>query len=135
MRPPSRCLAPSLFAVLAACATAPPAPAVHRHTHTATLTVADTGLRPGPHVAIPTYATVVWRNDTATPIAIEVAAATCNDCDTVLGFAAGDGGASATEVAPGAVATLCFHDAGSFAFVVRGAGTEHRGTIDVGGRR
>lgn len=126
-----------VFAVLAAgllsCGTA--APGGHVHRHTATVTVTENGLLPGPTVSIPTFATVVWRNRGTHDLTIEVDAATCPDCDTVLGFAAGDHGARSTTVSPGAVVTLCFHEAGTFPYTARLGGVELRGSIDVGGAR
>ncbi len=83
-----------LAAALAGCAAAPPpAGDPHGHTHTATVTVTDTGLLPQPLVAIPTFATIVWRNQAESPLTIEVTAASCHECDTVMGFATTESGA------------------------------------------
>lgn len=124
-----------LLALLCGCATAPKDTGHHAHAHTATITVTATGLQPGATVVVPTFATVVWQNRTGAPLEVAVDGAGCNDCDTVLGFAAAGQGARALAIAPGAVATLCFHDAGSFGFVARGDAGEWRGAIEVGGGR
>jgi hypothetical protein len=105
------------------------------HTHTATVTVTDRDLLPDPVVAIPTFATIVWRNLASAPLTIEVQAAACHECDTVLGFAPIDAGARSVAVAPAGIATLCFHDAGTFAYVARAGDVEHHGVIQVGGGR
>ncbi|MBP8302267.1 MAG: hypothetical protein KA020_18020 [Planctomycetes bacterium] len=117
--------------LLAGCAATPPIHP-HRHRSTATVTLTNTAVLPTPHVSIPAFATIVWRNGGTTPIQIEVQKAVCNECDTVLGFLPDPLGARSVVLAPQGVATLCFHDEGEFAFVARGAGTEQRGVIHVG---
>lgn len=114
---------------------ADPADHDHNHRYTTMVTIADDRLLPAAEVAIPAFATVLWRNNTASPVEVAVEKALCNACDTVLGFAAVDGGVQSAPIAPGAVATLCFHEPGEFAFTVAGAGAPRRGTVHVGGGR
>lgn len=122
------------LAVGASCASAPDEPAaVHSHRTTTTVTVTDAGLLPQPTVAIPVFSTVVWRNGGSQPLVVAIEAASCGDCETVLGFRAADHGARSVAIAPGSVASLCFHDAGRFAFTATVGATAHRGTIVVGG--
>jgi len=122
-----------LTAVLSGCASPPPASPTHAHTHTATVTVTERGLLPEPAVSIPTFATVVWRNSARVPLTIDVTAATCHECDTVMGFTNVATGARSVAVAPGGITTLCFHDAGTFAYVVHVGDAAHAGVIQVGG--
>jgi hypothetical protein len=68
-------------------------------------------------------------------MAIEVEGAPCNECDTVLGFAAAGNGSRAVAIQPGEVATLCFHEAGTFAFKVRVDATERQGLVLVKAER
>ncbi len=107
----------------------------HRHRHTVTLTVNEDAVLPTPTITIPTFATVVWRNTGTSPIEIEVAAATCNECDTVLGFVAADHGVRSVSIPPQGVATLCFHDAGEFAYTTHRGGADQHGVIQVGDPR
>jgi hypothetical protein len=116
------------------CAAAEPAPHVV-HRHTTAVTVTDYGLLPEPVVLIPPFATVVWRNRGSAPLVLQVEGSACPGCDTVLGFSAASAGARSAAVAPGEVATLCFHDPGAFAFVARLGAIEHHGVIRVGGGR
>ncbi|MBL8756237.1 MAG: hypothetical protein JNK15_23280 [Planctomycetes bacterium] len=102
---------------------------------TTTVTVTEAGVMPLADVRIPAFSTVVWRNAASVPLRIAIDAAACPDCETVLGFAGSAAGAHAAAVAPGQVATLCFHDAGTFPFVLQLGGREHRGTIVVEGER
>ena len=128
----------SPFAVLlslAASCSGTPAPAVHEHTITTCVTVTDDALLPAPAVTIPAMSTVVWRNRSANELSIELDSASCPNCDTVFGFVPGEGGARSAKLAPGAVATLCFHALGTFPFVARTGGKEHRGSIEVGSPR
>lgn len=121
-----------LLGIVAACSTAPEVGG-HRHRHTVTLTVAAQELLPAAELAIPTFATVVWRNGGAVPIVVEVDAAACNACETVLGFTATEHGVRSVSIPPQGVATLCFHDAGRFTFLARGNGADQHGMIVVGG--
>lgn len=125
----------ALAAVLSACAGAPTPASAHAHNETATVIVTDRGLLPDPVVAIPTFATVVWQNRADAALTIEVSAAACNACDTVVGFTQIDTGARSAAIAPYGVTTLCFHDAGTFAYVARVGDVEHHGVIQVGGGR
>lgn len=125
---------PLLLAAVA-CDSAPPAVAntPHTHQHTTMVTVTDSSVLPSPTVKIPLLSTVVWRNRATAPVQIEVIAASCGGCDTVLGFTPGTTGARTAAVSPGAIASLCFHYAGSYPFVARTGNTELRGSIEVGG--
>jgi hypothetical protein len=78
---------------------------------------------------------VVWRNRSTQPAQIAVTAATCGSCETVMGFAPAEDGARSVAVAPGSVATLCFHRPGSFVFTATSGATELQGTIVVGAER
>lgn len=124
----------SFLLLLAACAS--PAP-IQDHTHriTTTVTITDAALLPAATVPIPVFSTVVWRNRSSAPAEIAVTAATCGTCETVMGFAPGDGGARSVAVAPGAVATLCFHQPGSYPFTASTGGQQLQGTIVVRGER
>jgi hypothetical protein len=53
----------------------------------------------------------------------------------VLGFEPTKDGARSAAIGPGGLATLCFHDAGTYAFVAVQNGVEQRGSIEVGGDR
>lgn len=119
-------------ALLASCGAAPE-PIGHVHRFTTMVTVTDQALLPAASVSIPAFSTVVFRNRSAHTMSIEIESAACPSCDTVLGFAAGANGARSTDIAPGAVATLCFHAPGTFPFLAHVGGTEHRGKIEVGG--
>ena len=120
--------------LLAACASEPP---IQDHTHriTTTVTITDTQLLPMPTVPIPVFSTVVWRNRSSQPVQIAVLAATCGKCETVMGFAPAEDGARSVAVAPGAVATLCFHQQGNFVFAAKSDANELQGTIVVGAAR
>lgn len=97
------------------------------------VTVTGEALLPGTEVRIPTMSTVVWRNVAATPLTIDVESTTCASCETVVGFRSkAEAGAGCRSVAPGGVVSLCFHDPGSFPFVVHLADRDLRGTIVVG---
>lgn len=123
-----------LSLLLASCASTAPVPTSqpHQHRHTTTVTIAADGLRPGAEVRIPAFSTVVWRNQAEADATVEVLAAACPECETVLGFAPSPRGARSAAIAPGGLTTLCFHDPGSFAFVVAVGGVERRGTLVVG---
>lgn len=127
-------IALAMTTAVGGCAGPPPTPAGHLHTHTATVTVTDTALLPDPAVSIPTFATIVWRNQATAPLVIEVTAATCHQCDTVMGFANVATGARSVTVAPGGIATLCFHDAGTFGYEARVGAATHDGVIQVGAK-
>jgi hypothetical protein len=120
--------------LLAACATPPVASsAPHQHLHTTTVTIDERGLMPASEVHVPVFSTVVWRNRRSEPATIDVAATACPECETVLGFTAAPDGAHSSAIAPDGLATLCFHTAGTFAFVVKVGASEQRGTIVVEG--
>jgi hypothetical protein len=107
----------------------------HRHRVTTTLTVTADTVLPADEVRIPVMSTLVWRNRTDQPLQIDIDAAACNQCDTVLGFAPAAAGARAVALAPNGIATLCFHDAGVFAYTTRSGDRVRRGTIRVEGER
>lgn len=130
---PARWLVHGLLLGLAVACSSAPAADGHRHRHTVTLTVGEQALLPSAEVAIPAFATVVWRNGGTAPIVVEVDAAACNACETVLGFAATEQGVRSVRIPPQGVATLCFHDAGRFSFRALGNGGDQHGTIVVGG--
>ncbi len=48
-----------------------------------------------------------------------------------MGFAPDPDGARSVALAPGSVASICFHDEGSFPFVAKLGVGEQRGTITV----
>jgi hypothetical protein len=83
---------------------------------------------------VPLYASVLWQNDTAGEVVVDVVGGTCNGCDTVVGFLPSEGGAKAAAMPAGGAVSLCFHTAGRFPFVVRSAGGEvlSRGVVAVG---
>ena len=120
------------FALTACGGAPPPADAPHSHLHTTMVTVTDQALLPSPTVRIPILSTVVCRNRSTAPLRVEVTSASCGGCDTVMGFTPGTTGARTADVAPGAIATLCFHQLGSFPFVAHTGSGELRGTIEVG---
>ena len=132
---PVRWLCHGLSLAIAAACSAPPGIDGHRHRHTVTLTIADQAMFPAAEVTIPAFATVVWRNGGTLPIVVEVEAAACNACETVLGFAPTDQGVRSVSIPPQGVATLCFHEAGRFAFLARGNGADQHGIIVVGGEQ
>ena len=128
-------IAPSLpFLLLAACASEAPIQD-HSHRITTTVTITDRALLPAATVPIPLCSTVVWRDRSTQPAHIAVTAATCGSCETVMGFTPSDDGARSIAVAPGSVATLCFHQKGSFVFKAKTDATELQGTIVVGDER
>lgn len=108
---------------------APPPPHVHRIT--TTVSVTDDALLPDADVRIPNASTVVWRNRGSAPLHVDIDIVTCGGCETVMGFHGDPTGAHSTDVAPGAIATICFHQLGTFAFRARIGDHEHRGTITV----
>lgn len=123
------------LALAASCATAPEQPAaLHSHRVTTTVTVTDQALLPQAAVTIPAFSTVVWRNRGSQPLVVAIAATSCGDCETVLGFAPADHGARSVAIAPGAIASLCFHDTGRFAFTATVGTTAHHGEVVVEAR-
>lgn len=111
--------------------TAPAAPAPHVHRITTTVSVTDDALLPHADVRIPNASTIVWRNRGSAPLHVDIDIVTCGGCETVMGFHGDPTGAHSTDVAPGAIATICFHQLGTFAFRARIGDHEHRGTITV----
>lgn len=121
-------------ALLGAACTAP-GPARDEHFAARTLTITADGILPEPAASLPVFGVLVFRNTTAAPIEIRVAAPfpPCAQCSTVLGFEDDAGQGVARAVPAQGVASLCFHDAGRFQFVVRTAAGERSGAIVVGG--
>ena len=135
-RPPARRLACQPFGLflLGGCASVPmestpPPPHVHRIT--TTVSVTDDALLPHADVRIPNASTIVWRNRGSAPLHVDIDIVTCGGCETVMGFHGDPTGAHSTDVAPGAIATICFHQLGTFPFRARIGDHEHRGTITV----
>lgn len=126
---PLRLLALLLFS--ASCSSPPPAVADHRHRTTTTLTITAAAVLPMATVTIPAWSSVVWRNRGDQPLEVSIRAAACPACETVMGFAAAADGARSIAIAPGAVASICFHDVGTFPFVATLGGVTHRGEIRV----
>ncbi|MCA8956149.1 MAG: hypothetical protein KDC87_08745 [Planctomycetes bacterium] len=109
----------------------------HEHSAAETVTITDGQLLPAAEVSLPTFGTVVFRNARSEAVTIEVdrPLGVCSQCSTALGFVA-DGAQTVAKAIPAhGIASLCFHDAGRFGFVVRGAAGEQRGSIAVGGSR
>lgn len=125
---------PLALFLLGGCASAPTesaAPAPHVHRITTTVSVTDDALLPRADVRIPNASTIVWRNRGNTPLHVDIDIVTCGGCETVMGFHGDPTGAHSTDIAPGAIATICFHQLGTFPFRARIGGHEHRGTITV----
>lgn len=127
------------FALVAACQSAPPAGTVP-HFATATVTVASQGLLPTNEVRIPTFATVVFKNElTSGDITVQIARpyTPSAGCTTALGFhsvfQAVAEASDSDPVPPQGVVSLCFHHAGSFPYTVKTPAGERVGTIVVGG--
>jgi hypothetical protein len=123
--------------LVSSCAGGPVASADERTT-SETVTITDPALLPAADVHLPMFGTVVFRNlRAAGTVTIDIArpyepSATCS---TALGFAADGDHSIAQSVPPHGIAALCFHEAGQFPFVVRGAGGEQHGTVVVGEAR
>ncbi|MFO1032121.1 MAG: hypothetical protein U1F60_13670 [Planctomycetota bacterium] len=115
------------------CASAPPPlePPTHQHRVTTTVSIGDHGVAPRAEVQIPVLSTIVWRNLGAAPATVEIELTTCGRCETVLGFAPGPNGARSLPIAPGGIATICFHETGTFPFTARLGDTVHTGSITV----
>lgn len=124
-------LALALFGV--ACSA--PGPARDEHFAARTLTITADGILPAPAASLPVFGVLVFRNATAAPIEIRVQAPfpPCAQCSTVLGFQDEAGHGVARSVPAQGVASLCFHDAGRFPFVVKTAAGERTGSVAVGG--
>jgi hypothetical protein len=98
--------------------------------------VAPQGLLPTGEVRIPTFATVVFKNELASgDITVQIARpyAPSAGCTTALGFHALAEASDTDPVPPQGVVSLCFHDAGSFRYSVKTPTGERKGTIVVGG--
>ncbi|MEZ6038402.1 MAG: hypothetical protein R3F29_13040 [Planctomycetota bacterium] len=130
---PLRLALTALAAAVAACSSAPPQPpAPNRpHLHTATVSITGEALLPAAKVSVPAMSTVVFRNRTAQPFAVDIDQVVCQRCDTVLGFEPAGGGARCDTGAAHGVATLCFHDPGTFPFVVTVGDRTFDGIVEV----
>ena len=118
-----------------ACA-APAAPAVHEHFATATVSVTEQGLQPADAVVLPAFGVVVWRNALpagAITIEVESAFPLCEQCSTVVNFESVDDHSRSSPVAPQAIASLCFHQAGTFRYVVHTPAGDRPGSVRIGG--
>jgi len=91
----------------------------------------DRQLLPADGLRIPRYSTLVCRNRTSAPVDIHIGSVACGTCETVFGFEPDGDGAQAMQIAPGAIATLCFHDIGSFPISVHTGSGDQRNTIVV----
>lgn len=125
---------PVAFLLLAACAAAP----LPQTPHVSSLTVSasENGLRPAGDVAIEQFGTVVFRNarrQGAIEVAIEREFAPSANCSTTLQFAAKGDQSVSLPLDPGGVATLCFHEPGTFPFEIATPEGPLRGTVVVGG--
>lgn len=134
LRGPARAIAGLLAAVAASGCVATPAPA-DVHAIAETITVGDGGLQPAAEVQVPTFGSVLFRNGRTAGIEVELArpVGASASCATTLHFADASAHAQAA-IAPGGIAAICFHEAGTFPFAVRSADREWRGVVRVGGR-
>lgn len=130
---PRLSLLPQIF-LLAACAA--PTPATP-HVAAETVTITDTGLLPAPTVHVPRFGAVLFRNaapSATCEVTVDRPLAPTRACSTTLGFA-DHGLRTRTEpLPPRGIASLCFHDEGTFPFAVVVGGRTFEGTIVVGGR-
>jgi hypothetical protein len=124
-------------AALAGCYTPMPAPAAAPHAATATITLTAAGAVPATAVQVPGFAVVVFHNATDAPltVAIDRPLGICVHCDTALGFSEHDHRARADAIPPAGTVSLCFHDAGAFAWEATGRERTWRGTVHVGAGR
>ncbi len=143
MRPPAprtstarRWLALSLVWLSTACGSTPLAG--NPHFAAATVTITADGLRPEAEVRIAPYGTIAFRNELPTGnVEIEVARpfAPSANCSTTLNFAAAGPASTTPAIPPHGLASICFHAAGAFPFVVRTPIGEQHGRVLVGGAR
>jgi hypothetical protein len=106
------------------------------HFSSQTVTVTDRGLQPGAELAIADFGTVVFRNGrSAGDVAIAIARPfePSAQCSTTLQFFAQESQSVSLPLSPHGVASICFHESGSFPFVVTTPEGELRGTVIVGG--
>ncbi|HEX6813603.1 MAG TPA: hypothetical protein VF384_18435 [Planctomycetota bacterium] len=130
---PSRIRSPLAVIVALAVGGCAAAPRAERF-ESATVTATAGELLPGDAVRVRRFGTVVFRNARAdAPMDVTVLRPLwpSQPCSTMLGFTADGETSVARGIAAPAFASLCFHDAGSFPFVVRVAGRELRGTVEV----
>ncbi|MCC6670678.1 MAG: hypothetical protein IT458_06440 [Planctomycetes bacterium] len=122
------------LATLGLCGCAAVAPAHADRFESAAITVADAGLQPAGVARVRRFGTVVFRNALpGMPVRVTVMRplASSLPCSTMLGFTPEGDASVARGVLPQAFAALCFHEAGSFPFVVEITGRQLRGTVEV----
>jgi hypothetical protein len=123
-------------AVLCGCSSVQPS--THVLAAAETVTVTDGALLPSAELHIPQYASVVFRNERGAgdiEVALDRELGQSQGCATTLHFEAVGHGAVARALPPHGIATICFHEAGTFPFVVRTAAGELHGSIVVGSAR
>jgi len=111
-------------------------PSTHVLAAAETVTVTDGALLPSNELHLPQYGSVVFRNGRGSgdiEVALDRELGASQRCATTLHFEAVGHGAVARALPPHGIATICFHEPGTFPFVVRSAGGELRGTVVVGG--
>lgn len=107
----------------------------HSHRSSITATITADAVLPTETITIPSFSAVVWRNRAGNSAAITIHTASCGTCETILGFQPVPQGARAAAVRPESVASICFHDAGTFHYTVEVGGRTLQGTIVVEGER
>lgn len=120
--------------LLAACVSPPPATP---HLAADTLTITADGLRPGPTLRVPRFGAVVFRNAepaSTAEVTVDRPLAPTEACASTLGFDDHGEHSRTQPLPPRGLASLCFHDEGTFAFSVAIGGRTFEGTIVVGGR-
>lgn len=135
--PSSRAQLVPVLLLVAACSGAPAPIDGAGHVSATAVVVTDDGLRPGGEVQVPMRSVIVFRNASTAPVSVHVDQpyASCWYCDTCCGFHAEGAGSSSQPLPPDGMVSICFHEAGAFAFEIRGAGGSRRGRITVGGAR
>lgn len=120
--------------LLAACAA--PTPATP-HVAAETVTITENGLLPGPTIRVPRFGAVLFQNATKTAtceVTVDRPLAPTKACSTTLGFAEHGLRTRTEALPPRGIASLCFHDEGTFPFAVVVDGRSFDGAIVVGGR-
>ncbi|MGE3173026.1 MAG: hypothetical protein AB7O97_10415 [Planctomycetota bacterium] len=137
--------APSPFLLLACVSLAVPvacsggpAPAGHPRFDAETVTVTVAGLLPGADVHVGHFGTVVFRNelpDADVEVELQRPFAPSDQCSTTVQFSGHGDTSRSRAIPPRGLASICFHEQGQFAFVVRTPQGERRGRVLVGGAR